>query len=79
MGFYSSFLFYNGVKAINAIAIIQNLNELIFTLSEKELDRTGVHKKYGDLNIVQWIEFFLLHEAHHLFTIFQLTNDTDLK
>ncbi|MEO6329374.1 MAG: DinB family protein [Ginsengibacter sp.] len=51
---------------------------LIYSLSEKELERVGVHKKYGQLNIVQWIEFFLLHEAHHIFTIFQLTNDTDL-
>ena len=52
---------------------------LISSLSEKDLERIGVHKKYGHLNIIQWIEFFLLHEAHHLFTIFQLANDTDLK
>lgn len=65
------------LKNINEQRI--KLNELIFNLSEKELERTGIHKKYGDLNIVQWIEFFLLHEAHHLFTIFQLANDTDLK
>jgi hypothetical protein len=25
------------------------------------------------MNLLQWINFFLLHEAHHLFTIFRLT------
>jgi hypothetical protein len=24
------------------------------------------------MNIMQWLNFFLLHEAHHLFTIFKL-------
>jgi hypothetical protein len=55
------------------------INKLIFGLSEIELNRIGIHKKYGRLNILQWCEFFLLHEAHHIFTIFQLTNNTETK
>ncbi|MEO6455391.1 MAG: DinB family protein, partial [Ginsengibacter sp.] len=55
------------------------LASLIYSLSEKDLGRIGVHIKFGPLNIIQWLEFFLLHEAHHIFTIFQLANDTDLK
>jgi hypothetical protein len=43
-------------------------------LSPDKLDRTGIHPKYGKLNIIDWTEFFLLHEAHHLFAIFQLTH-----
>lgn len=54
------------------------LAELILNLSETALGRTGIHQKYGALTIIQWTEFFLLHEAHHLFTIFQLANDVDL-
>ena len=50
---------------------------LISTLSDHQLGRQGRHTKYGNLTIVQWTEFFLLHEAHHLFTIFQLANDTE--
>lgn len=53
--------------------------ELINGLSERDLQRIGIHKKYGHLNIVQWVEFFILHEAHHLFTIFQLAHDTVLE
>ena len=44
----------------------------IITLSHEQLTRTGTHLKYGKLTIADWVEFFLLHEAHHLFTIFKL-------
>ena len=57
----------------------QTLFNLIAALSEVELDKTGYHIKFGKLTIIQWTEFFLLHEAHHIFTIFQLANDVELK
>jgi uncharacterized damage-inducible protein DinB len=43
-------------------------------LTHDQLTRTGTHSKFGKLTIPDWIEFFLLHEAHHLFTIFRLAN-----
>jgi hypothetical protein len=36
------------------------------------LERTGNHPLYGSLPLTGWLHFFLLHEAHHLFTIFKL-------
>ena len=45
---------------------------LVDGISEEDLQRTGVHGVYGQFSIVQWLEMFVLHEAHHLFTIFQL-------
>ncbi|MEO5890954.1 MAG: DinB family protein [Ferruginibacter sp.] len=57
----------------------QKITGLLTNLTDAELNRIGVHKKYGPLNIVQWTEFFLLHEAHHIFTIFQLAHDTELQ
>ena len=54
------------------------LETLITGLPGAELDRVGIHKKYGRLSIRQWTEFFLLHEAHHMFTIFQRVNDMPL-
>lgn len=45
---------------------------LVDGISEEDLQRTGVHGVYGRFTIVQWLEMFVLHEAHHLFTIFQL-------
>jgi hypothetical protein len=47
---------------------------LITNLTDAAQCRTGVHKKFGRLSVLQWTEFFLLHEAHHLYTIFQLAH-----
>jgi DinB superfamily len=41
-------------------------------LSENTLQRKGRHPRYGLLTVNQWTDFFLLHEAHHLYTIFML-------
>ena len=44
------------------------------TLTLPELQRVGVHLKFGKLTVIDWTEFFVLHEAHHLFTIFRLVH-----
>ena len=44
----------------------------IVVFPESDLPKTGVHPAFGQMNLVQWLNFFLLHEAHHLFTIFKL-------
>lgn len=49
--------------------------EMAEKLSEINWYRTGMHPKFGTLTLVEWFDFFLLHEAHHLFTIFQLLHD----
>jgi uncharacterized damage-inducible protein DinB len=38
-------------------------------LSDEQLARTGVHPLFGEMTIPMWMEFFLLHEAHHLYVI----------
>jgi uncharacterized damage-inducible protein DinB len=42
------------------------------SLSDEQLKRVGTHAKFGELTTNEWLHFFLLHEAHHLFTIFKL-------
>ena len=37
-------------------------------LSPAECARTGLHPTFGELDVAGWLEFFLLHEAHHLYT-----------
>lgn len=44
----------------------------ILSFNETDLAKTGTHPVFGQMNILQWLNFFLLHEAHHLFTIFKL-------
>lgn len=66
-----------------AIQLIEELNRdrvtltgVVTKMKENELRRVGVHPKFGRLTVLDWTEFFLLHEAHHLFTIFRLAHDT---
>lgn len=39
---------------------------------EENFSKTGQHPAFGQMNLSQWLNFFLLHEAHHLFAIFKL-------
>jgi hypothetical protein len=45
----------------------------LMTLPASALGKTARHPKYGMLTVAEWTGFFLLHEAHHLFSIFMLT------
>ncbi|HEX7844571.1 MAG TPA: DinB family protein [Chitinophagaceae bacterium] len=44
----------------------------IISFRESDYEKTAIHPVYGTMNLIQWLHFFLLHEAHHLFTIFKL-------
>jgi DinB superfamily len=37
-----------------------------------DLDRRGIHPALGPMPIPLWLEFFLLHEAHHLYATMRL-------
>ncbi len=45
----------------------------MLSFQSTDLTKTGTHPVYGQMTLIQWLNFFLLHEAHHLFTIFKLT------
>ena len=51
------------------------LIQFLVALNNSDLDKSGQHEKFGILKIPEWTEFFLLHEAHHIYTIFQLAHD----
>ena len=57
----------------------KTIYDTISSLTPAEIHRTGIHKKFVALTITQWTEFFLFHEAHHLFTIFQLVHGTKVQ
>lgn len=44
----------------------------IISFPETDYEKKGTHPLFGEMNLLQWINFFLLHEAHHLFIIFKL-------
>jgi hypothetical protein len=41
---------------------------LVRSLSPAASARTGLHPTFGEMDVAGWLEFFLLHEAHHLYT-----------
>jgi hypothetical protein len=51
------------------------ISGILAGMDETALQRPGLHPKFGLLTLVQWTEFFLLHEAHHLFTLFALVQE----
>ena len=52
----------------------EQFHAILKTLTDDQLSRTGRHPVLGMLTLSEWIEFFLLHEAHHMMTIFQLAH-----
>jgi uncharacterized damage-inducible protein DinB len=50
----------------------EDLVSIAETLTEEQLLKTGTHALYGSMTIGDWIDFFLLHEAHHIYRILML-------
>jgi uncharacterized damage-inducible protein DinB len=47
----------------------RELTAAVTSLSDDDLARVGVHPAMGEMPLGLWIEFFLLHEAHHLYLV----------
>jgi hypothetical protein len=42
---------------------------LVKGLTEAAASRIGIHQLFGEMSLALWLEFFLLHEAHHLYVV----------
>lgn len=47
----------------------------VANMTAAQLARTAVHPRFGQMTTVQWLEFFLLHEAHHLLAVLQRSRE----
>lgn len=54
-----------------------DLVDVVAKLSSQELGRVGFHPLIGDATIPMWLEFFLLHEAHHLYVVLRRLHGSD--
>lgn len=54
------------------LSIRKEIASGLLSFNEADLAKTATHPVYGTMDMTQWLNFFLLHEAHHLFTIFKL-------
>ena len=49
------------------LAARQEMIALTRRLSPFQLSRVGIHPAFGPMTLAQWLDFFLIHEAHHLY------------
>jgi uncharacterized damage-inducible protein DinB len=47
-------------------------------VSDTDYQRTGIHSKFGEMSLALWLEFFLVHEAHHLYAVLQLVKGSKI-
>lgn len=47
------------------------LLDRIAGLQASDYARVGIHSAFGEMTLCLWLEFFLVHEAHHLYVILQ--------
>ena len=57
------------------ITVRKQMATEMIRFQEADYKRVGTHPFFGEMSLLQWINFFLLHEAHHLFTIFKLRGE----
>lgn len=50
----------------------RQLTNRLMSLTEAELSRKASHPLFGKMDVPGWTEFFLLHEAHHLYATLRL-------
>jgi hypothetical protein len=39
------------------------------SLTPEDYARTGFHPAFGEMTLAVWLEFFLVHEGHHLYAV----------
>jgi DinB superfamily len=52
-------------------ALRQKLIDRIASLQPSDYARVGIHSAFGEMSLSLWLEFFLIHEAHHLYVLLQ--------
>ena len=57
------------------LGLRKQMMTMVTALGEPDLRKTAMHPVYGKMTLVEWLNFFLLHEAHHMFTIFKLKGE----
>jgi uncharacterized damage-inducible protein DinB len=44
----------------------------LLSFPESDYDKLGIHPLFGKMKLADWMNFFLVHEGHHLFIIFKM-------
>jgi DinB superfamily len=52
---------------LKLLAARQEMITLTAGLSPQQWLRIGIHPTFGPMTLAEWLDFFLIHEAHHLY------------
>ena len=50
----------------------EELIALLDSFQPKDYRQLGIHPKFGEMSVAEWLRFFLLHESHHHYAVFRL-------
>ena len=57
-------------EVIKRLTILRSqIVQFVNGLSQMDANRVGIHPLFGQMELSDWVEFFLLHEAHHLYKV----------
>jgi hypothetical protein len=60
-------------EVLNKLKLLRgDLIRLVEGLNDDQMNRIGVHPVLGPMSARLWLEFFLFHEGHHLYTVMKL-------
>jgi hypothetical protein len=67
---------WSGLSAQEAVSRLMvtraRLLDLVRALTPAQASRVGLHPTFGPLSLPEWLDFALLHEAHHLYVAMTL-------
>ena len=55
----------------------QQFVDMFGRLSDSQLSRVGLHPSFGEMTVAQWVDFFLIHEAHHVYVFINRSHGRD--
>ncbi|MDQ6768502.1 MAG: DinB family protein [Gemmatimonadota bacterium] len=61
----------------NMRTLRRELVESLGAMEIADLQRIGIHPVFGALPVKLWIQFFLIHEAHHYYQLFKRSRDRE--
>ncbi len=54
------------------LTVRKEMTAELLNFPETDYEKTGVHPRFGKMTLTQWMNFFLVHEGHHLFIMFKM-------
>ena len=73
---FAGWLALNTSECLDRIVQLRSsLIRVVQAMTREEFKRAGLHAMFGPLDATTWLDFFLNHEAHHLYMVFKRSHE----